>query len=730
MKKKVLYGVTLALLGGASMVSLQSCKDDLSDLQEQVDFQKGNNFASLKELWDYCRDNGDKSLNGRLKALESFLDAIMKDYPTDEEEGIDGGKNFAEAFKKAYNTLFGDPEAEDPLEKKGLLEAFKEQQITVQDLEERVAVLESQVEATIDRLDNLITGIIIQRAFGDVFGDFSLPIGVQSNMLFNWYGKNVNEIPKFPYKDQTDEVAANLDFDFAPFAESTDDYYSKIDLGTIYLTINPVGHNFNDQKLTLETSDGVALDAEVFGLDLNKSTDKLMFGATRSTITDNGFYKANLVVPNKDENVTAIKVNLDEAKLKSAVKNVAKDPSVSSAAQLVKAVYDQLKNQVPAYAVRYDWESPTTNFTASRDEDGNVIVSPTKTAEQDNREMKPYSVLSKYELAVATARPLSYNSLKGVSSDKQLPTGHLVNFFNKLRDKALEKINVEAIASVADHKVAVESISFENAPENGGIVAVVKGLTVDGKLVQRTPALSRFEAAEEAYGEWSAEGEIKVNCGIDPNMAVDRVTSGIAKAVCIVLNDADNEALLAEAQLSLNAVLLEMNNKINQIVADIKGSVKSGFESVEHSNYFDRVNKVFDLYDKIANKLNGFLANPNAALQVNALYDANDDFGLLSQSSTDPTPFEGNGNAIKIYLTSNTGEFLAPAYKKFFACTDGVDCVVVKDAYKDGKVLKGTTPYVEIDATKLEKNKTYGFVYQGLDYSGYTSTKKFYIVVK
>lgn len=679
MKKKVLFGVTFALLSGASMVSLQSCKDDLSDFEHQYDIEKNINAMSLKELWDYCKDSGDDSLDGRIKTLKNFMDRL---------NALDD-RGFEEAFKDLRNQV----------------EELNSLKDVVEDLDARVTALENEVEATIDRLDNLITGIIIQRAYGDVFGDFSLPIGVQSNMLFNWYGENVTGIDEFPSSD-LDAVAAGITFPTVSsdgIAEGiyNADFYDKINLGTLYMTVNPVGHKFDNTKFTLETSAGNKLP---FELNIEGSDYELMFGKTRSA--DNGFYEASLEVDNTEENVSAIEVKLDEAKLKNAIKTVKNDRSLDAAAKLVKAIYDQINVQVPAYAVRYDWTNTVNNneydveYTYNEQDkkyDRNETVTPEDPATTDNN----YAVLSKYELAVATARPLSYNSFKGVGTSVELPTGNIANLIQKLKDKALEKINVDATAEVDGQKVSVKSISFDG---EDGLVATVSGLTV-GETVVPDFTIDEYE------------GE-----ALTSDVAVDAINTAIAEKVVEALGKVGDEAIEAEAQLKVNTILLEMNNQINQIVADIKGSVGGAFDSIIGSSYFDRVNKVFALYNKVAGKLNKFLADPNAALQVNALYETADgDLGLLSQKQNDPTQFAA-GEAT-IYLTSNTGEFLAPAYMKFFASTNQTS-VNTGDL---GKVLPGTTPSVKVT---LESGKSYEFVYQALDYSGYTSTKKFYIVVK
>ncbi len=588
----------------------------------------------------------------------------------------------------------------------------------VSGIETQINDIISQLDAINNRINKLITGLIIQRAFGPAFGDFSLPIGVQSNMLFNWYGENISNLDKFPTADP-DEAAA-LGVNFAGFTTIPVDY-NEVNLGDLYLTINPINHEYNGAQFTLITSDGTALDSEKYKLVVKASSDKLMFGSRASEAITSPLYKANLTVNQAD--IDPIKITLDKEVLKTVVKNAAKDPSLLTASKLVKAVYDQINLNAPAsYAVRYDWSAPTLKDKV--DENGVVVTDEAGNVVKEQVDQN-YAVISNFDLAVATARPLSYNALKDYSSSKQLPTGHLTNFIEKLKEKALDKINVNATTKVGDYTVKIGSISFANANASDAdqtpyIKATVKDMTVNG-----TPVYGPMFLSGVNFG--ATKGTFTVDC-MDVETAVETVNKAIVEVVCYAADQMDNDAFRAEAQLKLDAVLLEMNNQINDIVAQIRGNIGSAFDSIENSNYFALANRAFNFYNRVASKINNFLSNPNAYLQVAAFYETSDDLGILSQVASQPTPFSGNGKAINIYLSSYTGEFLAPAYKKFFACTS--DPNVNAGSNVLGKVVDGNVTEVSIPVEKLEKNKVYEFVYQGLDYSGYTSTKKFYIEVK
>ncbi len=687
------------------MVSLQSCKDDLSDLNAKVDVLNGNNFASLKELWDYCRDKGEDSLNGRIKTLEDFMDALNK-----LDIDNDGEPDFVDAFKDLRDQV-------------NALSSYP-----LDEIDTRLTDLYSQVDNLVDRLSNTITGLIVQRAFGPAFGDFSLPIGVQSNMLFNWYGEKVDGTPdKFPSQDG-DDIAAGIKFSDLCSAPINLDgsEYEDIDLGEIYLTVNPIGHNFDGEKLTLENSLGNKLGGNdtPYALEIEANPNYLLKFGTRASapVTKNGLYKASLKIKKADIAAGNIDVTPDASALKSAAKAAVKNPSVSTAGNLVKAVYDQITaKEIPAYALRYDWTSPTgedgTGGTVKWTYDPttkkfNRVETPKTTA--DGKPAEPttgdYAVLSKYEIAVITAKPLSFNAFKkdGDYTSKRLPTGNLANFFERLKNKALDKINFNAETTVDGHSVVLGNITFSQENEVSTNVTAKGDITVDGIKYD----VEAIAALDDIIKEINDKIVQKVCSVIYPGQSIEQIQE-------------QHSDVYAQAKLKIDTVLLQMNNEINNIITDIKGTIRNSFESVENSNYFELANRAFNLYNRFANKVNEFLADPNAALQVAALYDTNDGIGFLSQSESDPTIFTGSGDKIKIYLTTNTGEIVAPAFKKFFACENVTS---LNSSNEDlGKVLEGSQKSVEISGLTAGD---YTFVYQALDYSGFTSTKKFYITVK
>ena len=556
-----------------------------------------------------------------------------------------------------------------------------------------IEALEDQFDILTMRIDELITGILLQATDSPVFGNFSLPLGVQSNMLFNWFFENKgmgytfpNAAPEYAYNTaeildggrdvvSAEDVATAIASKNSTFA--VPEGYTDTFLGNLYMTINPIGHQVLDGKtFYLETSKGVE-GRLPFTLDVKPSDEELMFG-TRSV--ENGFYASEVVVPGEAEQIAAVKVNMDE-KLKEAGKAVINERSKRALLNFLQAVYDQVNTSFPRYAVRAEWPGA------------------------DKASRKMYSVLSNYDLGVATAKPLSYAFLDGKGTDHRLRhIGHIANLFYKLKDEGKMHFELDA----ADYPVTITLSAPEDADYTTGVVIEIK------------------DAAGNIIGTTTAESMTELN---------DAIKEGVEKA-------------FTEAGASINK---QIEDQMAQIIDKINSQVNGKIDSVlgqlgdKSEPWFQRLNKLVDLYNRVADKVNAFLAEPNEYLQPAMFYKTVDGIGIVSNAKEDPTVFvNGGGPAFVLYPSSYTAEVVAPAYKKMIACinvidnatgnyvANGRDLAKQFNATSDGLavVLEGSTYGITVPGAAVKSGYTYEIMYQALDYSGVTSTRKFYIKVK
>ena len=647
----------------------------------------GANKASIDEitkfLAGYLKD-GEGEQTGEYKTLQQRLQAITEDIETLQND-VKTLKDDIAVIKARLDNI-----------ESAMTQAF------------------NYLDALNGRLDNLITSIKVERAVSPVFGDLSLPVGIKSNVLFNWYGySDRGEAVPFPTA-MAGFVGEGITLPAgAPSVNIPNGYFDdEVELGNVYVTLNPVGHVFNGNKLTFTTSAGNDLE---FQVEVNASDYELKHGYTRAEgeINGNGFYEGKVTVPNA--NIESIKLSLDD-KLMTSMKNVVKDPTKRNAASLIKALYDQMSGMMPAYALRYDW---TSNYYTGTEGKENVTVgegdnATTTEIPEWSTEVseKAYAVLSGYDLAVAAARPLGFNFLKGegASSDKVPTIGNLDNFIQEMIDKSLDKINIQGKDMEIDgHKIGFANGIVKIDKDDDGLVATVTGVTVDGNDITVRPA--HF---------------------VNPENASAAINKEICEAIANsdAFKNEDHDKTVAKLEASVDIALLQMQKQINEVLAEVNGQIHDAFNNIGDSaeSYIDKANRAIDLYNKVANKINNFLKDPNHYLQAAAFYAAGNNMGILSSNPNSPTVFTGSGNTITLYLSTYTGEIIAPAYKKYVAVTTpGASNLNSGDL---NQVLPGSRIAVDVNVAGFESGKTYELTYQAVDYRGFYSTRKCYIQVK
>lgn len=696
----------------AAIAALTTSMEQLvSELQEQIGQLSNVVWANVMEI---DRINADLELKTKqLEAIESTLKSLGATVDANSGKIAQLTEDVTD-LKKKYDALQDQVDAIMPvveeyfntLDDKIALNANQIARIS-QELDD----LQQDFNKLVGRLDAFVTGILIQGTDTPVFGSINTPLGIRSNILFNWWGKNTEAFtfptaaPEHNYNGEAslmteadlaflkNNMANAEQFATIPAGYLTSTKDQVFNIGRLYMTVNPTAVDFTGKEFSLETSAGRKLP---FTMDIVKSDDELSFGYTKAA--GNGFYHADVAMPANQESIDATNLDITTG-LEDAAKDFVKNASKRTALELLTAVFDQVNNKVPAYAVRCDWQ------------DGD----------------KENAVLSHYDLAVATARPLSYKFLEGVTTSKSIRTfGHIDNFVQTLKEKLgnAAKINVDATTTINGQSVKLVSVENFETTAAGDITATVN-----------------MEINGAAY-HWN------VNLGNDAEAVMDELNKAIVDNVCnVVYGGAASDTQKAEAAVKLSVVSLEVQNQLSDVLAEIQGKIDSVVDNAfdKFEPYGQRLNKIIDLYNKVAGKINAFLANPNEYLQPALLYKASGKVGLLSCDKNSPTVFvNGGGQAFNLFLTSYTGEIIAPAYQKFVACTNVYNAAgqSVRDAHawnlgyinnhSSGlnRVISGKTYMLTVPATTMQAGLTYEFAYQCVDWHGVTSTRKFYITVK
>ncbi len=767
--KKVLYGVALALFASVSVGSLQSCKDDFEDYKTQTSYdltklqsQLNDEVARLKGLIDqnaadiagikaeyakvsYVNDKvaelkaayeaADKALaeklenqiNGAISALDQKFATIetVENYKAELEGRIGANEAAIKELQELVPTLASKDDIEglealirdtqDALT--NVINLINDANANIATINQSISNIENAIEIIATRLDKQVSGILIQGVTSPVFGDFRIPLGVKNNIMFNWYGKNAHGRDiTFP-SNVGDGISATGDpgLDLATLKPVTytvpNGYYGdnekNVTLGKVYVTLNPVGAHFDHLDVTVENSKGDALPMTI---TLSPSEEILYHGYTRTE--DNGFYEG-VASMNVEDAINTVKYSIEDD-LKVALKDAVKDPSKHAAKDLIKAVYDQLAVKVPAYGLRYSW-----NGGLSDDMDPGFS-------------MNSYAVLSQYDLAVATAHPLSFNFLADYpGTSKKLPIlDPISNFILKLKEDGDLHFKFDPI-TFNNVKITLPEIKItpaEVTPDNNNKVTVV--IEPIGIYDEN----DKFIGASKRQ-TFDAEGVDKIvdDLAEKINASILDITSQIQG-----WSESANKDLTKQVQDALNPVA----DQINSMMESINGQIDQMIDKIGHKfdGLFNKANRLVDIYNKIAKKVNNILADPNAYLQATALYGMNGGYGFLSGNVNRPTVFkQAGGDAFSIFLTTYTGELIVPTCKKYVAVTGvykngkavSADLASLNAASEDlNAVLDGGQIKVVVPAAGFTSGNVYEFTYQALDYSGYTSTKKFYIEVK
>lgn len=665
----------------ANTLAIEAMDDALTELEGKVD-ENAANIAKTKEELADLKEKYDAQFAALNEAVDQAFNKI---------------EETQEMVTQVLNYL------EDKIDSE-----VAQLQNQIDGINTTLDSLQDQVDALKTTVNDLITSILIQGTDNPVFGNFSLPLGIQSNLLFNWYFENLGEGFTFPNAgvEYSAQDHSNMTPEEVEFVKSCKNStyevpagYEDVNLGKLYVTLNPVGHNLTEGKtFCLETSKGKE-GRLPFEVKLTPSNDELYFGYTRGI--ENGFYESEVTIPGDPSSIAAAKIEVEQD-LKNAVKAILNDRSKRTALNLVKAVYDQMNSTFKSYALRADW------------------------MDADKASRAAYSVLSKYDLAVATAKPLSFKFLAGQGTDHRLRTfGHIDNFFYTLRANERLHFNLEGVIDVNGLHFNFDDLKVEVGDEFvKEIVVTIPPVEVkdkDGEVVGTTT---------ETTAKASAESIKEINAAIKE--ALEGAVESIAGDMGDTINDQIDE-MVANVESQIEELI---NGKIDSVLTQLGDKAEP---------WFQRLNKLVDIYNRVANKVNDFLKEPNQYLQPAVFYKANGGLGMVSLGKFDPTVFEnGGGEAFVLYPTTFTAELVAPVYKKFVACSnvytaDGSVYAGAKEEAKKVNMNSGdlarvldSSAYSIVVKSKgvMKAGLTYEFMYQALDYSGVTSTRKFYIKVK
>ena len=608
-------------------------------------------------------------------------------------------------------------------------------------LGQRIDALEDRVEANEDairnlqlqvdkllglenRINSLITSVLVQGTYNPLFGTFSLPIGVQSNMLVGYYGMSEKQTYDFPSTQNfaTFDNKPQVTADELRMLEASGCEPVKIEngqilmnkedgnLGKIFVTINPNNINFEGQNLPLVNSLDQSSKVEL--RNLRPSQELLTFGYTKGGGNNNGFYEADATLPANMEAISATAVHIHE-NLKSSMKQILEDKRTnlrSNLMHLMKAVYDQFNGILPAYAMKAAWEVNGENF----------------------------AVYSNYNIAATTFKPLSYGFLYGHGYGDVIPTIDPISeaILNLNPDDYkfdFSDIKVNVNTSDATLDISIDDIVLNY---DGSLTVTVTGKVYDenGKEIGTSTLTGQVQQGDMDEFLKAIQDQFNDKIG-DWN---DSIQKAYKKSI---------EKLMAEVDKAVEEMLGKMQGQINDKIADMITSIQDEVNG-KFGSYIGKFNDFIERYNSLAQRINNVFNNPNHYLQPTMLYKAgNGGVHFLSGNASKPTIFhKAGGNGIMLYATSYTGEIIAPAYQKMVACVNVIDNATKQTAQANGgellnelkainsaqylaEVRHGDQRRFALPTASMKVGHTYEILYTAVDYLGVTSTARFYLTV-
>ena len=353
----------LELLKGKceALAAIAGCKDVILKLNEMKSVWGENleNVVVRSELAEYLKTD---DLNAKLEELGYEKVSDMKD----DVRGIinDWTAEIAgeEGLIKDYPTLVNVMNTFCEMLPAKLVEIEK----AFKDIEAKLGIVNQMVAG-------LVTGINVDMVENPFWGSLNTPFGIKSTVLVGYVGGEIDN-----------DKAASFGAEEGGLAQSATG-------GSIFLTLNPNDIEAEGMNFALVGRDGE--EAPGFELaSLVKDNSKVTTITTRAAAKVNG-YKADFALNDGKKAM----VNVDKGALKDVATNVLdklKGKEALDITSAVQTIYSTFANAVDQYyALQAAWKETQLDGT-----------------------VKDRAVVSDYNIAAVTVKPLGYNSLNAVDS--------------------------------------------------------------------------------------------------------------------------------------------------------------------------------------------------------------------------------------------------------------------------------------------------------------------------
>ena len=638
------------------IAALEAVKVDLAKKADKtyVDDLIADIDETIADLTDVVNGNTDRlveveadivDINGRLGNLEDFegqvkslfgenlenvlLKGSLADYAAGE-----GASDFLGAMVVSLNNAIAAAGTEQFTDVAELFEYLdKTIPAELKNLSDSCAMLAGRDSLLNSRIDSLVQSVNVDMVSNPIYGTFNTPFGVKNYVLAGFVGGEVKKV----------NVGGKV-------ISSNGKLASSLDGGNLYLTINPAevdATGWNIGKLV--GRDGSY--APGYG-DLILAADNTPV-TTISTRASNEL--GGYVATPELKDAAAAKINIDKDALKDVAKNVLGKLRGQEALDITNAVYtiyNQFANAIDQYY---------------------AVKCQVKEKDAITKEVKTRTIVSDYNIAAVTIKPLSYTTNIG---------------------KVGEKVNIPSIPAFENLLgIEIKNISFGTVNTN----------EITAMQFAATPTATTIPSPV-ADGIYDDGDKLTIIVSGDP----------------IVFDYSERTGTTAPYTYSMKgditSIISELNTNLSNAAQNVNSTLNSVKDAIAKAGKY--YNKVAPKLNKVISKVNYVLDNANQLLQPIMLGVADGEAFRLSEVEAAPTVVKANGeNAIVLAPTSYTLELLAPAYKK---------SIKVNGTELNTAELDGNTKTV-VASLKSGKNE---IVYEAVDFYGEKVSKKYYIEVR
>ena len=385
MNKKI-YGFLLVATALFSVGTFESCKDTNTDLYNEVLIKETQHYNELKN---------------RIEALEKSLCSVDCEALQSEVAAL---KAEIAALKETINT------------------ATAEQLDAVIKRVDALEAKNTDLLAKINELASQAKGITVQSVYTPAFGSFNTPVGLSSNVLLGYYGEAKTAIDFNGTIVGGDIVSGNL--------------------GTLYLSVDPLNVDFSGVGVNLVTSKGNKVGVAL--TPLQKSEHEILLGYTRA---NNYLYETTASFTNKDD---VQHVTMDIQGFKDAVKDLLTLNDGVDFSKIAELVFKTVNQQLTGNAVEI------------------------KQGEN--------AVISKYEICAAAVEPLTMTTFDALSNiDPSVITNKIGSGANAL----VKRIQNALIQKFGSQLVSIDVPSIQLGLDKDIVVTIPAGaiqISVEGNI--------------------------------------------------------------------------------------------------------------------------------------------------------------------------------------------------------------------------------------------------------